>query len=484
MKSLRWPLAIESTCRSYTLACRVVPNALQLGLLGMLLSTTGCGIVFAPICYAPGVDPTKDPDPVTMPCTEEAGKRTSPLTAGVGFPPSSDDNVMNWVGTVDPDLSDVYVHIDKPGRNVNAHPTPSGRISLRGGICPSGECQLTLDGLELVVATITIPRLGKNDHIRDIQIENIGHWDGTKRADGSYAFPKARVEIRAVVNGDPHVWHAVITPVTGSIWDSYYIDRPFMTLEFQLALNKGHFTVKLHIPFHKVPLRATTAVFHDAAITPAIRAIQNIFYPGRDDDGILTANAFCRYYGYTGPKSWALHDEHTFNHITCSSPAFGSFLTPKIDGYRLDWCLFPGGQQCGEPAATALCQTHGFAHAFTWQIDENIGGKQPTKIIGTGQVCRQDLCDGFSLVQCTKPETVFFSKPVIDSYRVDWCRDWASNCGEPAATAFCQAQGYTRADTWSLAEDIGTQHPTKVISTGQICAASLCDGIEQIQCSR
>jgi len=82
------------------------------------------------------------------------------------------------------------------------------------------------------------------------------------------------------------------------------------------------------------------------------------------------------------------------------------------------------------------------------------------------------------------PTVDVFPEPTLDGYRLDWCLDFGSNCGEPAATAFCQAQGYTDAVAWSVAQDIGAQDPTKVLGTGQVCAESFCDGFEQIQCSR
>lgn len=72
------------------------------------------------------------------------------------------------------------------------------------------------------------------------------------------------------------------------------------------------------------------------------------------------------------------------------------FDEPRIDGYRVDVCLH-FGQQCGKPAADAWCRMQGYAEASTWVT----GGKgMHTKILGSGQICDQFYCDGFTSIHC------------------------------------------------------------------------------------
>ena len=75
-----------------------------------------------------------------------------------------------------------------------------------------------------------------------------------------------------------------------------------------------------------------------------------------------------------------------------------TYTNPMTQGYRLDWCL-KWGQQCGEPAATAWCRTQGFERAIGWQIAQSV---PPTFVLGSGQVCNQEFCGGFSTITCCK----------------------------------------------------------------------------------
>ena len=80
-------------------------------------------------------------------------------------------------------------------------------------------------------------------------------------------------------------------------------------------------------------------------------------------------------------------------------------------------------------------------------------------------------------------DKVTIKKPTIDGYRVDWCREWASNCGRAAADRFCQKIGHRRATSkFSMDRDIGNRSPTMVINSGQICNTKGCDGFKSIQC--
>lgn len=78
---------------------------------------------------------------------------------------------------------------------------------------------------------------------------------------------------------------------------------------------------------------------------------------------------------------------------------------------------------------------------------------------------------------------VTYNKPKIGGLRLDWCRVWANECGQPAANAFCQSEGHANATSFSKASNIGAFAKTLVIGSGQVCDQPDCDGFAWIKCS-
>ena len=62
---------------------------------------------------------------------------------------------------------------------------------------------------------------------------------------------------------------------------------------------------------------------------------------------------------------------------------------------------------------------------------------------------------------------------------VDWCVNWAANCGQPGADNFCRVNGYARATSFK------TYQPgrTYVIGDNRFCAAEFCIGFAQVVCT-
>ena len=73
-----------------------------------------------------------------------------------------------------------------------------------------------------------------------------------------------------------------------------------------------------------------------------------------------------------------------------------------------------------------------------------------------------------------------FANPTVDGTAVDYCLNWASNCGEPAASAFCQSQGFARSvsHTFQLHAP-----PTLVIGDRKICNENGCTRMTSITCA-
>jgi hypothetical protein len=77
-----------------------------------------------------------------------------------------------------------------------------------------------------------------------------------------------------------------------------------------------------------------------------------------------------------------------------------------------------------------------------------------------------------------------FAKPKQGPYRIDWCYQWGSQCGQPAADRFCMSKGFARSNDFVEAENIGSLTPTIVQGTGQVCNGPDCDGFTYVTCQK
>jgi len=111
-------------------------------------------------------------------------------------------------------------------------------------------------------------------------------------------------------------------------------------------------------------------------------------------------------------------------------------------------------------------------------LRESIASLQ-TRIINGGQVCDAPFCDRISEVTC-KETTVRFVDPKIGGYGLDYCREWATNCGWPAAHAFCNSKGLPKATDFRWIKD---NQKTRIINGGQVCDAPQCDRISTVVCA-
>ncbi len=137
---------------------------------------------------------------------------------------------------------------------------------------------------------------------------------------------------------------------------------------------------------------------------------------------------------------------------------------------------------CGKQAADAWCVSKGFQSSTAFNIANDIGASTPTRLFGTGAVCDQAFCDGFSSITCFKPSASTFNNPMQGPNRLDWCYSWGVGCGKQAADAWCVAKGFGGATNFQIANDIGASTPTRLISTGAVCDQGFCDGFAFITC--
>jgi hypothetical protein len=75
-----------------------------------------------------------------------------------------------------------------------------------------------------------------------------------------------------------------------------------------------------------------------------------------------------------------------------------------------------------------------------------------------------------------------FEKPRWNDYRLDWCLNWGTNCGQPAADNFCMRRRWTGALDFAADPNIGASTPTMVSSNNQVCDQSGCTGFKYITC--
>jgi len=172
--------------------------------------------------------------------------------------------------------------------------------------------------------------------------------------------------------------------------------------------------------------------------------------------------------------------------MAIASPAVAeevTFASPTVGSQPLDLCL-NWGEGCGKPAADAWCVNAGFAESTTHLVADDVGASTPTRLISTGAVCDQAFCDAISKVTCFRPDPVeqVYAEPMFNGYRLDYCAVWGTQCGEPAATAFCQLNGWAYASDFVIANDIGGSQWTRVITTGAICDQGYCDGFQTVTC--
>jgi hypothetical protein len=178
-----------------------------------------------------------------------------------------------------------------------------------------------------------------------------------------------------------------------------------------------------------------------------------------------------------------------------------TFAKPKAGPFMIDWCL-QNGTLCGKPAADKFCQTKGFPQSNDFVQAADIGLTTPTIVQATGQICNSDFCDGFTYVTCVKPdgppppppggdpgaggadERTYF-KPKIGGYRLNYCETKGAGCGQDAADAFCDAQGYDEATDFVQSARVppGVK-PSRFIGNNRLCKGSGCYAFNSITCER
>jgi hypothetical protein len=87
------------------------------------------------------------------------------------------------------------------------------------------------------------------------------------------------------------------------------------------------------------------------------------------------------------------------------------------------------------------------------------------------------------LGDCAASAAESFPEPKIRNVRVDYCKYWATGCGQDAADNFCRERGYARSPRFSRAKNLGRYNiPTLVLGDGRLCMHPTCSGFSAIAC--
>jgi hypothetical protein len=165
--------------------------------------------------------------------------------------------------------------------------------------------------------------------------------------------------------------------------------------------------------------------------------------------------------------------------IQIAQAAPKTFVSPKIGPNRLDFCL-NWGSGCGEPAATAWCQSKGFNKSIDSEMDADIGASSPTRLIATGAVCDQPYCDGFTFITCASalapppplpppPLPPATAKQIFFKPRYN-------------ADAWCEDQGFDEAIKFKIASGVGPLKPTIQIGSEETLIKPLANAFRSITC--
>jgi hypothetical protein len=94
---------------------------------------------------------------------------------------------------------------------------------------------------------------------------------------------------------------------------------------------------------------------------------------------------------------------------------------------------------------------------------------------------------GFLVLPESEPDAIVagqtFKYPLLQGYRLNACLYQREDCGEEAASKWCEARGFAGgAASFEIDENIGSLFPTLALGDLQLCANFVCDGFEEITC--
>lgn len=89
----------------------------------------------------------------------------------------------------------------------------------------------------------------------------------------------------------------------------------------------------------------------------------------------------------------------TLFYSTISMAKVEEFVTPRVEGLRMDACLY-WAKDCEGVAAAKWCSIKGYEKAIYWDMDIGVGRKEPTKMLIDKKICSTEGCSAFATIVC------------------------------------------------------------------------------------
>jgi hypothetical protein len=87
---------------------------------------------------------------------------------------------------------------------------------------------------------------------------------------------------------------------------------------------------------------------------------------------------------------------------------------------------------------------------------------------------------GLALTGAARAEITEFAAPAYKGHLLDWCFNWAADCGKKPADAWCKLQGYDGVEAFKKWEN--PNKSTRLIGSNQVCDEPECDSYTKIAC--
>jgi PAN domain len=174
-----------------------------------------------------------------------------------------------------------------------------------------------------------------------------------------------------------------------------------------------------------------------------------------------------------------------------SSTSSGSTVESGTDRYGNDYRIFNVPPE-NFGACLAACQADAHCQAWSYESSnaQRTNGVCWLKNPAPAPVAKQITTSGVMLARLGQPTPPIapisnsgtFVTPVYNGYRLDWCRIFETECGAPAADAFCKGQGFSGVGAFKFQPNPGVA--TMTIGQNSVCDPQWhgCDSFEFVRC--
>jgi hypothetical protein len=132
-----------------------------------------------------------------------------------------------------------------------------------------------------------------------------------------------------------------------------------------------------------------------------------------------------------------------------------------------------------DAAMTVLAWTEGY-QSLPQNFSPFAGQEQRIVASIPNARAQQVMTQGYSPQPSAAAATAYYvENPMMGGVALDYCLTWATDCGKPAADAYCRAAGYAAATNFTPRPRAGQ---TYVIGSGQVCNGDFCTAFASVTC--